>query len=111
MQASSLNAPSMEIPTTLHINGLTFNVSVDKNVSREGECYGSIHHYTQNIFLDPEATTERKEQSFLHEILHAIFETSGLHSRYVKQPEMEEEVVTTLANGLYQTLKENNLLK
>lgn len=111
MPVSFLNAPSMKIPKILRINGLKFRVTRDKNVAREGNCYGAIHHYTQNIFIDPDAKEDRQEQAFLHEIIHAVFETSGLHVRYQKQPELEEELTTTLASGLYQVLKENNLLK
>lgn len=101
----------MKFPKSLNVGGLSFEIKQSKEVSREGHSYGSTHLYTQHIFLDPELSQQKKEQTFIHEILHAIWNQYGL-ARNEKFTEKDEElIVDSLANGLYQVLKENGLLK
>ena len=100
----------MKIPNKLKIGGFIWKVKKDADIAYEGNCYGSTHHRSQKIFLDPANTPQKMEQSFLHEVLHVIWDYSGLIKRpYPK--EQEEEVIDTLSKGLYQVLKDNKLLK
>jgi len=100
----------MKIPKTLKIAGLEWKISENANVAAEGACYGSTHHSTQQIFLDPLNTRQKTEQVFIHEILHAVWNSYGL--KEVKELKgLEEQVVDSLSNGLYQVLNDNKLLK
>ena len=99
----------MEIPTELKIGPFIWAIETSKDVSLEGNCYGSTHHTTQKIFLDPTNSPQRNEATLIHEILHVIWETSSL-TKVIEQ-KLEEQIVHTLSLGIYQALKDNNLLK
>ncbi len=96
----------MNIQKELKIGGFVFPVIESQEVANEGNAFGSMHFKHQKIFLEPSETIQMKEQTIFHEILHAIWWQSGLSSRYRKnQPNLEEEVIDALSNGLYQVLK------
>jgi hypothetical protein len=105
----------MKIPNKVKIAGFTWtvekNVDVQRDVTREGNCYGSTHHVSQKIFVDPDITEQKTEHTFIHEVLHAIWFHYGLSKNKSFTPDQEELVVDSLSNGLYQVLKDNNLLK
>lgn len=100
----------MKIPKVLKIAGLVWNVKKSLDVTHEGSCYGSTHHSYQNIFLDPTTTKQKNEQTFIHEILHAVWSAYGL-KEFKAAKEFEEQILDSLSNGLYQVLNDNNLLK
>lgn len=102
----------MKIPKQIKIGGLVYTIEKSEKVTNEGGNFGSTHHRKQRIFLDPSETVQMSENTFVHEILHAIWYQAGLKSRYQKDhPGFEEEVVDALSNGLYQVLKDNKMLK
>lgn len=103
----------MTIPATIKIGGFQWTVEENDKVANEGGVYGSTHHTKQRIFLEPNETQQKKEQTFLHEVMHAIWDNSGLSKRYKrdKDGDIEEEIMHALSNGLYQVLKDNDLLK
>lgn len=101
----------MKIPKKLKIIGFEWQVKESQAIADEGNCFGSTHTQNQIIYLEPKSPLQKKEQVLLHEILHAIWWQQGLGIRFKDKKEIEEEVVTTLSQGLYQVLKDNNLLK
>jgi predicted SprT family Zn-dependent metalloprotease len=101
----------MIIPNKVKVGGLEFEVLEDVNVNNEGQVFGSTHFRKQKIFIEPDEKQQKKEQTFFHEVLHAVWWQAGLHSRYKEQKNLEEEIVEALANGMYQVLKDNDLLK
>jgi hypothetical protein len=101
----------MIIPTKLKIQGFDWQVEESKDVSSEGNCFGSTHSHSQKIFIDPTTTTQKKEHTVIHEIMHAIYWQTGLGIRYKEQKILEEEIVSAISHGLYQVLKDNDLLK
>lgn len=104
----------MKIPKKLKIIGFEWRIVSGKDgddVTYEGNCFGTTHTSTQKIFIDNEATQQNKEKSFVHEILHALWWQMGISKRKDIEKNLEEEIVHPLAQGLYQVLKENNLLK
>lgn len=101
----------MKIPKRLKIGGFIWSVEENDKVAKEGNAYGSTHHTSQSIYLDPTATQQKKEHTLIHEAMHSIWWQSGLNDRYKKTPEIEEEVIQAMAHGLYQVLKDNKLLK
>ncbi len=68
----------MILPEKFKLLGLDWAIKRDKAIAHEGQCYGSTHHSTQTIYLDPENTTLHNEQVFFHELLHAVFWQMGL---------------------------------
>lgn len=87
-----------------------WDVKISLDVTHEGNCYGTTHHSHQKIFLDPTTTKQKNEQTFIHEITHAVWSAYGL--KEVKAlKEFEEQIVDSLSSGLYQVLNDNGLLK
>ena len=104
----------MKIPKKIKILGYYWEVISDekgKSVIYDGNCFGSTHLGMQKIFIEHlERTTQQlREQSFLHEILHAIWWQTGLGKRKDVDNKLEEEIIHPLAQGLYQVLKDNKL--
>lgn len=100
----------MKIPNKIKVLGFDWIVDENQNVANEGGVFGSTHHRKQIIFIDPSETQQKKEHTLIHEILHTIWWQTGLTERFKKIENLEEEVVQTLAHGLYHVLKDNNLL-
>lgn len=102
----------MIIPKTLRILGFDWEIKKDKNVAYEGSIHGSTHTGSQIIFLEPDDTKQKNEQTLLHEVMHALWWQQGLNARYSgEQKKFEEEIIAALASGLYQVLIDNKLLK
>ncbi len=101
----------MKIPKKIKIGGFIWEVKESKEVTAEGNCYGSTHHSLQKIFLEPKMTKQKTEQVFLHEVLHAIWDHAGMNANKKFDKESEEMIINPLANGLYQVLNDNKLLK
>lgn len=103
----------MKIPNKLKILGFDWDIILSEEVTFEGNCYGVAHSTKQKIYLQPLQETQTQqnlEKTFLHEIMHAIWWEMGLTKRPdIKQ--FEEEIISPLAQGLYQVLKDNDLLK
>jgi hypothetical protein len=99
----------MKIPKSLKIGAFDWKIKQDKDVSMEGNIYGSTHHSTQTLFFDPSMTQQKAEECLIHESLHAIWWQTGLSKRHDQK--IEEEIVHALAHGIYQVLKDNKLLK
>lgn len=100
----------MKLPRTFKVLGFDWKISENADVAFEGNVYGTTHHQTQQVFIEPKLSLQKQEQTILHELMHAIWWQSGLGKRYDKeQTKIEEEVVHTLSMGLYQVLKDNNL--
>lgn len=100
----------MNIPKQLKIIGFDWKIKEDRNVAHEGAIHGSTHSYSQTIFLDPDNTKQKQEQTFLHEVIHAIWWQTALGKRF-PESKMEEEIISALSQGLYQVLTDNKLLK
>jgi hypothetical protein len=83
-----------------------------KPVTFQGECFGVAHHRDQKIFIEPDIPQQKKEQTLIHEIMHAVFWQTGLLARMKDvQGITEEEIVQALSMGLYQALNDGGMLK
>jgi len=89
----------MRIPKYIKGFGFKYPVTQKKNY----RCLGMINHRYGKIVLEKSVFHEKKESSLLHEILHMVNCESNAR--------MDEEQVDKIATGLYQVLKDNNLLK
>lgn len=100
----------MILPPSIKVLGFDWEVMYSRDVTYEANAYGTTHHSSQKLFIDPTTSEQKKAQTLLHELMHAIWWQTGLGKRYDKDhPKIEEEVVHTLSMGLYQVLKDNNI--
>lgn len=92
------------------VGGFMYDVIYSKDISDQGGCYGSTHYSSQKIFIDPEMHIQMQEETFLHEVIHALMFVSGLGYKLEKGKESEESIIRLLTHPLYQFIKDNNLL-
>lgn len=97
----------LRIPKELKIGGFYWKVEESLEVGIEGNCYGSLHYTTQTIYLDPRTTLQKKQQAFIHEVLHAIWWQTSLSKTKTL---IEEEIIQAVSHMLYQVLLENDLI-
>jgi Zn-dependent peptidase ImmA (M78 family) len=98
----------MRIPKTIRIDYKTYKVKqiVGKSFKAKTgkkKLVGEMDSTVQTIKLAKEQHPEEKANTLLHELLHACIDAEGLR---VKN---EENVVTKLANRLYQVITDNKL--
>lgn len=73
-----------------------FETDVDRNLM------GRLAYDTAQIYVRKDLPIDKKYETLLHEVLHAVYMNAGL-----QQGDEEEKIVTALSSGLYQFLKEN----
>lgn len=74
----------------------TFKQSIDINLM------GRLSYDTAQIFVREDLPLDKKKETLLHEVIHAVYMNAGL------QPgDDEEKIVTALSSGVYQFLKDN----
>lgn len=95
----------MKIPEKIKIGNLTYKIN-DLTEDTEDDFFGRSYSFQQWIKLSPRLSQECKEETLFHEIIHLLLEQGG-H----KEASRDEKIVNLLANGLYQVLKDNQLLK
>jgi len=89
----------MKIPKLIKVFGFIYPIIQKKNFKWIGE----IDHKKGRITLDKNIHQGRKESVLLYELIHCVSMEYGLN--------LKERQVDLLETGLYQILKENNLLK
>jgi len=93
----------MEIPKTVRVCGLDYEVVIDDNLFFERGAVGTHNAERLMITLHTRGVNnQRLMQTFLHEIIHAVDE------HFMGQV-LEEKQVNALAAGLYQVLADNDL--
>ena len=98
----------MQLPEHVKIGGFDWTIHENQDVAREGNIFGSTHFTTQKIFIEPGLPEQKRDQTLLHETMHAIWWQTGLE-RIVEDKKLEEKIIHALSMGLYQVLKDNNL--
>lgn len=91
----------------IKILGYQWEVVISKEVTAEGNCYGSTHQSLQKIFLEPNMAPQHLDGTLLHELLHAIWWQMGLGKQEWMDPKKEEVIVHALAQGLHTVLTDN----
>ncbi len=89
----------MKLPERVNILGLTYEVQEVEVVNRGEALWGMIDYDSQVIRIDANASTERKGQTFLHELLHGILNELGF-----KKLNENESVVQSISATLYHVL-------
>ncbi len=90
------------IPNKVNVAGIGYEVKEIENLADDYELGGQVIYSRGLIKVDSGMCKDKKEQIFVHELLHAIFVEAGYHDH-------EEETVTRLSTVLYQVLKDNKL--
>ncbi|PRR77684.1 hypothetical protein CLLI_22480 [Clostridium liquoris] len=90
----------MNISSKVKIGGVNYKVIECNNPSEEDpNVDGQILYSKQEIRLKNDMSREYKENIFLHEIIHGIFEHIGF--------EQDEAIVIRLSNALHGFIKDN----
>lgn len=92
---------SNDLPRKLYLDGLEWEVSVvDLGHDQAGECRGEECH----ILIANRLTAQVREQTFWHELLHALARTRDFD---VDKKHTEEEFCTFFGPALFAFLKSN----
>jgi hypothetical protein len=96
---------TINLPSTLKVCGLIYEIIVDDNLSLDRGATGQHHAEQLTITIQTHGVNnQRVIQTFLHEIIHAIDE-------HYLNGDLQEGQVRSLASGFYQVLVDNDLLK
>lgn len=94
----------MKILAKIKIGNLTYEIG--KLNDSNSENYGKSSHSEQWIKLAKEfASHDKESETFLHEVIHQVLDQGKFF-----EESKDEKLVECLAKGLYQVLKDNNLL-
>lgn len=96
----------MRVPENIKIGGVDYKVNIEQNLRNAAVLlYGEIDFENCHIRLSGTdgLGEERRQITFLHEVLHGIL----WHYWSGDPVEEEEKIVTALAKGLFQVLKDN----
>lgn len=101
----------MKIPKQLKCGGLIFGVRESQDVANAANVWGQTQFKQQKIFLEEGETQQKKEETFLHEIVHICLGQSGIVPRLQRlDKDLEEDIVGSIDSHLYQILKDNHLI-
>lgn len=89
----------MKIPKKVKVGGITYKVKNVGIISCGTNCCGSCDLDNSVIELLKKHKKQAKEQTFLHELLHAMFYHCNL--------EQDEHLIEVLAQALYMVIKDN----
>lgn len=87
----------MNIPKKIKVGGLTYKVIIVDAI-KDSTAQAQTRHDEQVILLRKMKKT-RMEQTFFHEIMHCI------------NNELNEVEIESIAVGIFQVLKDNNIIK
>lgn len=92
------------IPEKVKVVGIDYKVEYKPVVKIYGskDYTGSCNFDESIIQILDELSDDKKEQTFIHELVHAIFKEAGYD-------EQDEDMVNRLGIVLYQVLKDNDL--
>ena len=90
----------MNIPNKIQIAGKTIDI-VMEDMKDIDYCWGKTYFGTGKIGIAKNMSDEQKQITFIHELVHMIFETMG-----ESELRDNEKIVHGLAELLYQVVKQ-----
>lgn len=96
----------MNLPSTIRVGAATYSLVVEPIQGEDPE-YGNCDTHTQVITISSNQTAQSAGDTLLHEVLHAIWNESGL--AFIKRPD-EETVVRITATWLRMVFIDNPLV-
>lgn len=91
------------IPDTVQVGAVNYDVVTKPFIDIDGErnYQGSCDYLNTQIELVEDMSDERKEDTFFHELTHAIFYEAGFE-------EQDEDVINRVGKVLHQVIKDND---
>lgn len=86
----------------LKIGGTIYTVNEVEGLMRKLNLYGNVDFSDCIIQVDSALSNERKEQTIIHEVLHAIHFEAGYNPE-----EQDEDMINRTANVLHQVIVDN----
>lgn len=93
----------MSLPSSVRVGGATYKMVV-ATIEGEDPEYGNCDTHTQVITISTNQTAQSAADTVLHEVLHAIWNESGL--AFIKRPD-EETVVRITSTWLRMVMIDN----
>ena len=90
------------LPNKVKVAGVEYDVEEVDGINDRYDVLGQIHYTKGLIEIDSSINQHRKEQTLVHEILHACFFDAGFE-------EQDEDMINRVGIVLYQVLKDNKL--
>jgi Zn-dependent peptidase ImmA (M78 family) len=90
------------LPKKVKVAGIDIEVIEVDGINERFNVLGQIDYCKSTIEIDSKLSESKKEQTLVHEILHACFNESGFE-------EQDEDMINRVGIVLYQVLKENDL--
>ncbi|MGY0692627.1 ImmA/IrrE family metallo-endopeptidase [Virgibacillus sp. FSP13] len=90
-------------PNKIKVAGIDYEIKEVDGLADEHGLGGLILYEKGIIKIDSSMCKDKKEQVFVHELLHSIFNEAGYD-------EQNEDMVNRLSIVLYQVLKDNKLI-
>lgn len=92
------------IPNKVKVAGIEYEVTEKDyvEINNDKNYQGSCHYTKASIEVLSTLSNDRKEEVFVHELMHAIFNEAGYD-------EHEEDMINRTSKVLYQVLKDNKL--
>lgn len=97
----------MNIPTRVKIGAHDYEIVFRDDLDDEN--MGTCRPSKTKIFVDSTIATSQQEETFFHEVIHAIYSGYGLGVGLSRDD--EEKQVQALGHAVYAFLKDNDLLK
>lgn len=90
------------IPDKVNVSGVNYNVEFVDRFVENHNLQGQVIYHKGLIQIDKNMSDDKKEQTFVHEMLHACFNEAG----YIEQ---DEDIINRVSIVLYQVLKDNKI--
>ncbi|MGX7299090.1 hypothetical protein [Enterococcus gilvus] len=92
----------MKIPTEIKVGGILYHVQLVDHIPNEGEGFrwGECDYQEAKIRLWKELSDQKKHQTFVHELTHAIFHEAGIDDQ-------DEEQINRVAIVLHEVFLDN----
>lgn len=90
------------IPNKIDVAGVIYDIEEKEALVLETGNLGEVIYALTQIRIESNCSASKKEQIFVHEMLHAIFKESGYD-------EQDEDMINRVSITLYQVLKNNKL--
>ncbi|USK61848.1 ImmA/IrrE family metallo-endopeptidase [Peribacillus asahii] len=90
------------LPNKIKVAGIDYQIQEVKEIDDDPSMIGSYIYQKSTIKIKSGMSQDKKEQTLVHEMLHACFNEAGFD-------EQDEDVINRVGIVLYQVLKDNDL--
>jgi len=90
------------LPNKIKVAGIDYQIQEVAEIDDDPSMMGSCLYQRTIIKIKSNMSNDKKEQTLIHELLHACFNEAGFN-------EQDEDVINRVGIVLYQVLKDNQL--